>query len=393
MKKKVFIVIGVILVLAVAALLLVPRFLMSQNQAQSNFQTEPAKFSNITDYVGATGSVRANQTATVSWQTSGRVANVYVEKGQVVEVDAKVADLDPSSLSQTLILAKADLISAQKALDDLMTGSEARANAHLALIQAQQALDDAEEESQSKLYQRASQETIDIAKANLITANEALDSAESTFDQFSGLGEDSPVYAAALSQYAQARQVQQNAEWNLRYVQDLPDPLAVEEVYAKLEQAKATLLTAKQEWERIKDGPDPDDIEAAEARVTAAQATLDTAYIEAPFTGTITDLDVKTGDLISAGSPAFTIHDMTHLLIDLQVSEVDINSIKVGQPVDLIFDAIIGVDYTGTVTDIASVGALEGGAVNFTVTVEVDNPDEAIKPGMTGAANIAINLL
>ncbi|MBE0699890.1 MAG: hypothetical protein IH586_23440, partial [Anaerolineaceae bacterium] len=258
MKKKIFIIIGIVLVLGVLGVLVLPRILpgMNAGQTQSQYQTEAARLGNMTLYVGATGSVRSNQTASIPWETGGKVGKVNVEKGQLVETNAVLAELDPASVSQNLIQAQADLINAKDALEKVMDNSEARSNAHLDLIKAQQALDDAEKESRSKLYQRASQETIDIARANLITANEALDSAENTFNQFSGLGDESPVYAAALSQYAKARQQQLGAEYNLRYVQDLPDPLSVEEVYAKLEQSKSKLLAAKTEWERIKDGPD-----------------------------------------------------------------------------------------------------------------------------------------
>lgn len=393
MKKKGLIIIGVVLVLLIAAFLIIPRLLLNQAQTQQQYQTEPAKLGNMTVYVGATGNVRSNQSATITWQTSGKVGMVNVEKGQLVETDAVLAELDPASLSQTLIQAEAELISARNALEKVLDNSEARANAHLALIQAQQALEDAEDESQSKLYQRASQETIDIARANLITANEALDAAEDKFNQFSGLGDKSPVYAAALSEYARARQVQANAEYNLRYVQDLPDPLAVEEANAKLEQAKAQLLAAKTEWERIKDGPDPDDITAAQVRVTAAEAALDMVRVKAPFSGTITQVQAQTGDLVTPGQVAFQIDDLSRLLLDIEVSEVDINRVAVGQPVDLTFDANAGVDYTGIVTDIASNGNAVSGAVNFTVTVEVDNAEDGIRPGMTAAANIAISQL
>jgi HlyD family secretion protein len=395
MKKRVFIIIGVILVLAVVGVIALPRIFssMKPGQAQSQYQTEAARLGNITVYVGATGSVRSNQTASIPWETSGKVGKVNVAKGQVVKADTVLGELDPGSVSQNLIQAQADLINAKDALDKLMNNSEARSNAHLALIQAQQALDDAEKESRSKLYQRASKETIDIARANLITANESLDSAENTFNQFSGLGEDSPVYAAALSQYARARQEQQRAEYNLRYVQDLPDPLSVEEVYAKLEQAKSKLLAAKTEWERIKDGPDPKDIATAQVRVDVAQATLDTVRLKAPFSGTVTNVKAQVGDLVNAGQFAVQIDDLTRLLIDIQVSEVDINRVQIGQPVTLNFDAIPGTDYTGTVNDISASGTSVNGAVNFTVTVEVDGADENIKAGMTAAANIAISQL
>ncbi len=393
MKKKIFIIIGVVLVLLVIGIVVYPKIMLNQSQNQIQYETEKAKLGSLTIYVGATGAVRSNQSASIAWETSGKVGQVSVEEGQLVEADAVLAELDPASVSQSLIQAQADLINAKKAMDKVLDNTEARSNAHLALIQAQQALDDAEKDSRSKLFQRASQETIDIARANLITANESLDSAESTFNQFSGLGDDSPVYAAALSQYARARQIQTNAEYNLRYVQDLPDPLDVEEVYAKLEQANAKLLSAKTEWERIKDGPDPDDIATAQVRVDVAQATLDMVRLKAPFSGTLTQVEAHPGDLVNPGSPAFQIDDLSRLLIDIQVSEVDINRIAIGQPVELTFDAIPTTGYIGTVNTIASTGSSVSGAVNFTVVVEIDSTDENIRPGMTAAANIAISQL
>jgi HlyD family secretion protein len=395
MKKKIFLTLGILLGLAVVGFFTFPwiRTRLRPGVAQSSFQTEAAKKGSVTVSVGATGTVRANQTATVLWQTSGRVAKVSVEKGQRVAADAVLAELEQTSLSQNIIQAQADLVSAQTALDKALTNTEARANAHLALVQAQQALDDAEKKAQSKLFQRASQETIDIARANLINANQALDSAEEIYNQVKGRGESDPVYAAGLSQYARARQEQLKAEYNLRYTQELPDPLAVEEVDAKLEQAKAQLLTAKQNWEKVKNGPNADDIASAQVRVAAAQATLNLAHVSAPFGGTITQTGAQVGDLVSAGKTAFQVDDLSRLLVDVEISEVDINQVEIDQPVTLTFDAIPGQEYGGYVDDIASVGATSGGTVNFIVTVEISDPSPEIKPGMTAAASITVNQL
>ncbi len=390
MKKKIIIGFAIVLGLCAAGYLALPYLLASQKQAGSSYQTEAARVGSITAYVGATGSIRTNQTARLVWQASGKVTNVRVQKDQQVAVDTVLAELDPTSLAQNIITAQAELISAKEALDNALNNSVARTNAQLALIQAEKDLEDAEEESQSKLYQRASQETIDIARANLINANEALDSAEEVFNQTRAAGEDSPVYAAGLSQYARAKQEQQNAEYNLRYVQELPDALDVEEVDAKLEQAKARLLSAREDWDRIKDGPNPDDIAAAQARVDAAQATINQARLVAPFAGTITAVDAQQGDLVSTGILAFQIDDLSRLLVDVEVSEVDINHIQVGQTASLAFDAISGAEYHGAVTGIAANGSSTGGAVNFIVTVAIDDADEAIRPGMTAAVNIAV---
>jgi HlyD family secretion protein len=288
--KKALIVIGVILALVVAGVFVLPRVLpgLQPGGAENTFQTEPAQKGSLTAYVGASGTVRTNQTADLLWQTSGKVGSVNVQKGQQVAANEDLASLAQTSLPQNIIMAQIDLVSAKKDLQNALDNTEARSNAQLALIQAQQALQDAEKESRSKLYRRASQDTIDIARANLILANQELNKAEDFFASHSGGGENDPTYAAALSQLAKARQEKTRAEYNLRYTESLPDPLSVEEVYAKLDQAKAKLLTAKKEWERIKDGPDPSDVASAEARVAAAQATLDLDRLTAPFSGVIT---------------------------------------------------------------------------------------------------------
>lgn len=395
MKKKLFLPLGILIGLAVLGFVVYPflRNNLSGAKTQTAFQTEPAKKGSVSVSVGATGTVRANQSTTILWQASGKIAQVNVKKGQPVEANAVLSELGRTSLSQNLIQAQADLVNAKQALDKAINNSETRANAHLALIQAQQALDDATKETQSKLYQRASQETIDIARANLINSNDALSQAEAVFNQTKGAGENSLIYAAGLSQYASARQKQQQADYNLRYVQELPDPLTVEEAHTKLDQAKAQLLTAKENWEKVKDGPNPDDVLSAQVKVDSAQATLDLARLTAPFTGTITQVNSQVGDLVTAGKLAFQLDDLSRLLVDIEVSEVDINQVKLGQPVTLTFDAIPGQQYTGSITDLASVGTSASGTVNFTVTVEIKNPTPEIKPGITAAANITVNQL
>jgi HlyD family secretion protein len=362
-------------------------------QAQTTYQTEAAKKGDVSVTVGATGSVRANQSAIVMWQTSGKVASVNVHKGQQVAADAVLAELANSSIAQNILQAQVDLVNAQTALDKAINNNAARADAHLALIQAQKDLDDATKEAQSKLYQRASQETIDIARANLITANEALAQAESLYQQTQGAGQDSATYAAGLSQYAKARQQQQAAEYNLQYAQDLPDALSVEEVNAKLEQAKAKLLTAKQNWEKVKDGPDANEVQAAQVKVDIAQATLDLARLVAPFSGTITQVDSQVGDLVNSGKQAIQLDDLSRLLVEVEVSEVEINQVQVGQPDSMTFDAIPGQEYNGVVTDIAAFGSAANGTVNFTVTVEITDPSAEIKPGMTAAVSVIVNQL
>ena len=161
----------------------------------------------------------------------------------------------------------------------------------------------------------------------------------------------------------------------------------------ELEVAKANLEKARQDYETWKDGPDPDEVAAVEARIAAAQATLDLAQIKAPFAGTITDVQIKVGDQVSPGNVAFRVDDLSHMLVDVQISEVDINNVQVDQEVNLTFDAILNKEYHGLVIEVARVGVVNQGLVNFTVTVELTDTDQGVKPAMTAAVNIIVNQL
>jgi HlyD family secretion protein len=80
------------------------------------------------------------------------------------------------------------------------------------------------------------------------------------------------------------------------------------------------------------------------------------------------------------------------LYVDVEVSEVDINSVNVGQPVTLSFDAILDKDtpYNGKVVEVAQAGTSVQGVVSFQVTVELTDADALVKPGMTAAVNIVV---
>jgi HlyD family secretion protein len=159
----------------------------------------------------------------------------------------------------------------------------------------------------------------------------------------------------------------------------------------KLTLAEAQLNDARRNFERLKNGADPADVSAAEARVAAAQATLDMARIIAPFDGTVTQSAPVAGDQVSTGAVAFRIDDLTHLQVDLQVSEVDINNVAVGQDATLTFDAILNREYHGKVVKVGQAGDTVSGVVSFTVTVELTDMDEFVKPGMTSAVNVVVN--
>lgn len=356
------------------------------------WQTVTASTGELVATVGATGTVRANQYSMLTFKTAGNVARVEVQVGDRVSAGEVLAELSPSSLSAQVILAQADLAEAERALETLRTSDAARSAAQLALAQARQAYDKAQRRyvSQQK-GNRATQETINATEADLAYAESQVDAAQENFNRVSYLDENNPDRASAEKALYDARHARDVVKASLNWYTGQPTAIDQQILEAELAQAEATLEDAEREWERLKDGPDPRDLAAAEARVQAAKANLELPRIKAPFSGTITSVRVRPGDEVSPGTAAFGLADLSRMLVDVLVSEVDIDQIGLNQEARLTFDAILGREYRGRVSEVDLVGAPDQGVVSFRVTVEVTDGDEAIKPGLTAAVNIVAN--
>ena len=97
----------------------------STTVASGDLQVQPVEVGQLTSSIGATGQVRAGQSATLNWQTTGIVEEIYVTEGQQVVDGEILAYLEQSSLPQSVISAQSDLLDAQDELDafyDSFTG-------------------------------------------------------------------------------------------------------------------------------------------------------------------------------------------------------------------------------------------------------------------------------
>jgi len=342
-NRKVSIGVGVVLLVAILALVYSSR----SSSTNTIYQTEKIEKGNLVATVGATGTVRARQSANLAWQTSGTVEAVNVKVGDQVKQDAVLASLSKASLSQSVILAEADLVSAQKTLDDVLNSDTARAQALIKLKDAEDAYERAYD------YRESLNGKVDLKQVVFVNVG----------------GQSVP---------------------KVKYYRGYADEETKAAADDDLALKKGQYEDAKRAYERVKDGPNPEDVAAAQARVSAAQTTLNMARISAPFGGTITQAEPSIGDQISMGSIAFRIDDLSHLLVDLQVSEVDINTVAIGQSATLTFDAILGKEYHGEVMEVGQAGDTVQGVVSFVVTVELTDADELVKPGMTAAVNVVI---
>jgi HlyD family secretion protein len=388
MKKRwIWIAAGVVAVVVIVVLVLSAR---ARSSATSTFQTEVIATGSLTAQVGATGTVHANQSATLTFQTAGTVDTVEAKTGDQVKKSDILATLERTSLSANVILAQADLVEAERALEDVLASTTAKAQAELALANAEKALKD--EEYRWRVQQagnRASPETIRDAEAKLLLAEDEVARCKDLY----GMASSDSGKALALVKLTEAQRNRDAALRNLNWYKGKPTDSDQAILDAKLAVAQAQLEDARRAWERVKDGPNEGDVAAAQARVDAARASLELAQISAPFAGTVTFVEVKPGDQVAPGTVAFGLADLSRMLVDVEVSEVDIDRVKVGQDATLTFDAIQDKAYQGKVTEVGQVGVAVQGVVNFEAEVEVLNPDASIKPGMTAAVDIVVTQL
>ncbi len=364
----------------------------ASSDERGGYQTAVVERGDLTASIAATGKVHANQWADLKWEVNAQVDTVYVAVGQKVHKDDVLVTLESSSLPQSLIQAQSDLISAQRSLQDLFDKAETkRAQAELTLAQAQGELEDAQTRREwLKNDTRADENTILKTEAEYNMALNRIDEAQSAVDNTWQLDEQAPARTQAISALAEAKRNAEQLKWMLDYYRGRPDAQEIAEGEADLQLARAKLEDAQREYDRLKNGAPDEDVRLAQNKVDMAQASVDKTRITAPFEGVVTRLDVKPGDLISTGQFALRVDDLSALYADVEVSEVDINSVKAGQTVVLTFDAVPDREYQGEVTDVGKAGTESAGVVNFPVTVRLKGVDGKVKPGMTAAVTITV---
>ena len=370
------------------------RWITGSSQANAaGLQTATVERGTLTVTVNAAGTITM-QSATLAWGTTGVVGVVNVDMGDTVKAGDVLMELDPTSLDYTHIQAKADLLAAQESLEDLLAGPSdlELAQAQLGVAQAEQELEDAEYlwQVQQKGY-RASAIEIDKADTDLLLAESDLTHAQTAFYRVAAKPKENRKRVAALNRLIAATEKRDKALRTYNYLTGQPTNITQATLEAQVAVAKAELTEAQETLATLQAGPDPVEVAAAEARVATTQAMMDRARIIAPFDATVVEVQNGVGDYVSESATALVLVDLSQLEVQVEVSELDINSILVGQEAVLTLDAVPGQTFVGRVTNVGYLGSVSQGVVTYFVTVVVDNPDPALKPGMTAAVSIVTN--
>jgi len=138
---------------------------------------------------------------------------------------------------------------------------------------------------------------------------------------------------------------------------------------------------------------------SARANVASARATLATdetnlskASIRSPIDGVVLSRSVDPGNAVAASLQAVTLfsvaEDLSQLRLEVSVDEADVGSVKTGQKASFTVSAYPARRYPATINRVAFGSTKTDNVVTYVTTLDVDNSDLSLRPGMTAAATI-----
>lgn len=180
-----------------------------------------------------------------------------------------------------------------------------------------------------------------------------------------------------------------DAERNLRRTRELiADGLVSQEA---LDAAEFAVDTITVEIEAARHS-----VEQFRSALQRAEDDLARTTIHSPMDGTVIQLNAEQGETVVPGSTnlpgsvILTVADMSVLLAEVEVNEVDVVDVELGQEAEITVDALGDEPQKGRVVEIATSGRQDPtlGTIDFAVKVEIENPDSQLRPAMTAKVDI-----
>jgi HlyD family secretion protein len=382
--------------------------------------------------VTASANVAPAQSAVLALPAAGRVVAVDVAVGDSVAAGAPLIQLDAAAAEIALSQARAAYFRAQAQLAELQADPAA---AELAAAQAQVA---AAQARLAQLADPARPADIAAAEADLAAAQAAYQSlfaapdASVRIDALAALSNARAAVQQAQSAFnevkwrndagalPQSRQLQE-ATNNLEAAQARYDALFADPTAETIAAASARIAQAKAALDRLQAPATAAQLDEAQAQVDAAQAQVDALTdgvrsetvavtagavaearaavqraeqtladltLRAPFTGTVTAVDVAVGEFAGAGAPVITLAALDTLRVEtVDLSERDIALVAIGQPASVLIEPL-AVTLPGRVARIAPQSSTIGGDVVYTVWIDLDEQPPELRWGMSAEATI-----
>lgn len=390
MKKASYILIVVIVLFALVTIL----FFKSNNKNAVKLRV---------DYPIIFGSFEAEEND-VNVKVPGKVADIYVSEGDEVKAGDKIAVFEAENIKAKVEQARAVYSAAKDKNKQAKIAYEAQIKqSNATILQANSALEAANAQL-SKVKAGARPQQLTQASLLVEQAKAAYELSKSNYERMEQLAKQNLIaqqkmdFAKTDMDVSKAKYDSAVEQFNLvkegAQKEDIEAATAVKNLangaVALANAAKMQIELRKQDIEASKA-----QMMQAEAAVKEAESYLNDSTIIAPISGIITSKNVDKGEIVSTGMPVVTISDIKNMWLNLKISENDISKFQYGKEIIVMIPAMGNKEYKGKISYIASKPSFavekatpekgERDVVYFLVKVKIDNSDEKLKPGMTGA--------
>ena len=371
-----------------AAVVLAGFYFWADNSSTPQYMTARVERGNLRNTVTATGALQAVTTVQVGSQASGTISALYADFNSVVKKGQVVAQLDPSTAKAQVEQARANLQNARASL----------ANARAAVVNAQAGVSDAQAKGlAARSTVQNTQAGVSGAEANVAVLKAQQDDALSLLKQQESLLKAGVIaqrdYDVAITAYktAEAKYNQAVAQLNQAKSSEQSSSTAgIAQSQAAIEQSKAQVQQAQAQVAQAQA-----QVQQAEAALSVAEVNLSHTTITSPIDGIVVSRDVNVGQTVAASLSAptlFTIaNDLTQMQVIANIDQADIGLVEQAKSVKFSVDAFPGKEFDGKIEQMRLNPVNVQNVVTYNVVIDVDNPDQKLKPGMTANLTITID--
>jgi multidrug efflux pump subunit AcrA (membrane-fusion protein) len=409
--------------IAIILLVLIGYSLLRSNSANAapTYTLSAVRMGNLKQTVSGTGQVSASNQTDILSQVSGTILSINAKVGQSVRKGDLIATIDPTNArislenarlsleklvqpakvtelsNATTSLAKSysdtynstasaytDMTGIISGMKDLFYGQNGFLGYSTASLDgtardyisdagrtydAAVALYDAGLSSLSQVSRSSPENSLDdVYSETYATLKKIGEAIGKTQNAIAFITENYPNYHPSDGQTA----VSNANSWASKVLSDLSGILS----------GQNAIQTGKNSLTNLVNGADELDVKTARLNVEQAQRTYSNYFIRAPYDGVIGRIPVNVYGQAGNSTAMATIIG-NQKIANISLNEVDAAKVKAGQPVQITFDAIDGLNATGTVEQIDQVGTVSQGVVSYAVKILINTDDERIKPGMS----------
>ncbi len=371
-----------------AAVVLAGFYFWGNDSGTPQYMTARIERGNLRNTVTATGALQAVTTVQVGSQASGTIAALYADFNSVVKKGQVIAQLDPSTAKAQVEQARANLEQARASL----------ANARAAVVNARAGVSDAQARGlAARSTVQNNQAGVSGAQANVAVLKAQQDDALSLLKQQESLLKAGVIaqrdYDVAVTAYrtAEARYNQAVAQLDqAKLAEQSSSSAGIAQSQAVVEQSQAQVAQAQAQVQQA-----TAQVQQAQAALNVSEVNLSHTTITSPIDGIVVSRDVNVGQTVAASLSAptlFTIaNDLTQMQVIANIDQADIGLVEQAKSVKFTVDAFPGKEFDGEIAEMRLNPVNVQNVVTYNVVINVDNPEQKLKPGMTANLTITID--